>query len=428
MNKNVTIGQQARGMFKVQRVDAKTGQVIEDRPWRKNLILNSGLNMIHTRYWADAWRYASAGSGSDANYEDSGVGTAASDAAGNVTFTGYSLAASREGSIILWDTGEKGRVFAGSGGACIIKPAPGGGGIADGEFTLFRAERTTLVTPRVGFTYGFTGVCLASYPHTFTSVTTNTVLSRRTWDFPVEGSTVTYNEVGTHPVNANGTTCFSRMTIPGGITLDAGEQLRLVYQVTVTMNPVNAVQTGTMDIFGWPVAPALTTDVTWAIWELGLTGVDSSGNTNSATGVNWGVCNEPAALGAPGIDGGYSMWVTNQRQGFGTWSWPSTAPAHTGVLNSSYAGWPKTDNYVSDELVYSHDKQLKINATNGNYDTYGYITGFGQGFGMSTYPFYQAGQTMVGWYCEFDEDQKKTNIQNLLLGMKWSWSRELDID
>ena len=44
---------------------------------------------------------------------------------------------------------------------------------------------------------------------------------------------------------------------------------------------------------------------------------------------------------------------------------------------------------------------------------------------MTTYPFYQSQATQVGWTVEFDEDQTKTNIQNLALGMKFSWSREL---
>jgi hypothetical protein len=90
-------------------------------------------------------------------------------------------------------------------------------------------------------------------------------------------------------------------------------------------------------------------------------------------------------------------------------------------------GWPQIINYVNSGLVYSHEKQLKIGTTLGNYDTWGYICAIGQGYydsGSSHYP----NNYFVGWTLEFDEDQKKTDIQNLALGMKFSWSRELNMD
>lgn len=423
MSNNPNIGQKASGQFKVQVV--RNGQVIEDRPWRKNLILNSGLNIIRSYMWADAFHYASAGTDGSANYEDSGAGTAASDAAGNVTFTTYSLAVSRTGAIILWDSGEIGRITGGSGASCTITPAPGGAGIPDGPFTLFRAERTTLVAPRVGPTYGYTRTYLANYPHTFTSVNGNAITMRRTYDFPVEGSPVIYQEVGVHPVWANGATCFSRMTIPGGISLGVGDQLRLVYQLVVTFGPINAVQTGTMNVTGWPVLPALTTNVKWAIWKVGLSGVNADGSTGYAVPADWCHTNEPAVLQPLGLDGSWTMWLSSTRAGYGTWTFPGTSPNHPNYYDSNYAGWPQFVNYDSSGLVYSVEKQMKVGTTSANYDTWGYVRAFGQGFGMTTYPFYQSQATQVGWTVEFDEDQTKTNIQNLALGMKFSWSREL---
>lgn len=407
----------------MQVVDAKTKRIIEDRPWRKNLILNSGLNMIHTYLWADAMRWASAGTGTDANYEDSSTGTAVSDASGNVTFTGYTLAASREGAIILWDTGEQGRITGGSGSSCTITPAPGGAGIADGAFTLFRAERSVLVTPRVGGAYGFTGNCLASYPNTFSSISGNVITLRRTFEFPAEGSAVTYGEVGVHPINGNGATCFARMTIPGGIALTTGQQLRLIYQLVLTVGPTNAVQTGTMSITGWPVAPASTTNVKWALWGVGISSVLSTGATSTLGMSSQGMANEPSRCSTD-----WPLWVSPNRAGYTGWSWPTaTAHAHPGYSTSDVVGWPQIINYVNSGLVYSHEKQLKIGTTLGNYDTWGYICAIGQGYydsGSSHYP----NNYFVGWTLEFDEDQKKTDIQNLALGMKFSWSRELNMD
>lgn len=412
----------ARGQFKVQVIDSKTGVVVKDTPWRKNLILNSGMNIIATYVWADAMRWASAGTGTDANYEDSGAGTAACDASGNVTFTSYTLSASREGAIILWDTGEQGRIVSGSGSSCVVTPAPGGTGIADGAFTLFRAERTTLVTPRVG-AYGYTGTCLANYPNTFSSLAGNILTLRRTFEFPAEGSSVTYGEVGVHPVNGNGATCFSRMTIPGTISLVTDQQLRLIYQLILTIAPVNAVQTGTMSVSGWPVSPATTTNVKWALWGVGMSSVLSTGATNPFGMDTQGLANEPSICSAT-----WPLWISPNRAGYASWSWPTaTAHAHAGYSTSTITGWPKLVNYTSSGLVYSVEKQLKVGTTIGNYDTWGYIKAMGQGYydpGNSHYP----NSYMVGWTLEFDEDQKKTDIQNLALGMKFSWSRELSMD
>ena len=121
------------------------------------------------------------------------------------------------------------------------------------------------------------------------------------------------------------------------------------------------------------------------------------------------------------------MWVSNLRAGFGTWSFPGTPPNYPNPnhYDSDYPGWPKFVNYDSSGIVYTVEKQLKVGTTSANYDGWGYVRSFGQGYGLTSYPTYISSEKSVGWVVEFDEDQKKTNIQNLALGMKYSWSREL---
>ena len=82
---------------------------------------------------------------------------------------------------------------------------------------------------------------------------TGTIYMRRTYDFEIETSNQNINEVGLFPkatttVASDVGLMFSRVVLPATVTVLAGQQLRLTYEIQVTIGPV--VPT--------PAAPAIT--------------------------------------------------------------------------------------------------------------------------------------------------------------------------
>lgn len=103
----------------------------------------------------------------------------------------------------------------------------------------------------------------------------------RTFDFPVESSGVNYAELGWSPIDSAGANLFSRTLISGGtVSLTAGQSLRVVYELSVTVAPASTT-TENLSVSGWPVAPATNTEVTWKIQgDRTFSQIDSSGNSN----------------------------------------------------------------------------------------------------------------------------------------------------
>lgn len=86
------------------------------------------------------------------------------------------------------------------------------------------------------------------------SNTDNTVTFRRTYDHTVETSNVNYSEHGLSYTGASGNNLVTRALISGGtITILEGQQLRCVYDITVTLSPGTATAL-TVGGTGWPVS------------------------------------------------------------------------------------------------------------------------------------------------------------------------------
>ncbi len=87
----------------------------------------------------------------------------------------------------------------------------------------------------------------------------------RTFDFSTESGNVNYSELGWSYSDSAGANLFSRALISGGtISLTAGQSLRVVYELSITVAPASTT-TENLSISGWPVSPATSTEVTWKI-------------------------------------------------------------------------------------------------------------------------------------------------------------------
>jgi hypothetical protein len=449
-NKDITIkmpAQIATGTYRVGIVDGKTHEVKYMSPWRKNLILNSGLSSVAYRPWMECIRYCYAGYGTDPNYLDSGTTTADSDNAGAVTLTGGSvdLTSAVAGDSILWDTGEQGRIMSiGTPTACVISTeyaAPGG--IAAGQFTILYTSRAKLTGNVPGGAVlatspGAANLNLAGAPNQMVnyahSANSSIVTNRQTYDFPVVTNVAgeTYGEIGlswgqmtgSGPwTPANQPVLFSRIVIPGTLHLDQGDYLRVVYQLSLTIAPTGTTSTAmAIDNIGSPE----TWDGDSKLYNLGLS-IINVGNTSLGTNYTSldGYGNEPCVASSGWIDhpNSYTFWVSYE-QGAHSGSFPTGAPGtywNDYVMPTLVANAVR--NLYQSGLTYSQEKYASWAIGEANTSAIKAM-GFGiRNSGASTKPNITAYIINI-----FDAGHPKLNTQTLTLKIKYSWSRTLTID
>ena len=128
-----------------------------------------------------------------------------------------------------------------------------------------------------------TGTLLTGAGNAGRTVSGDTATFRYTFDHTVEGvGGANYTEHGISPYSSAGSNLFARSLISGGtVTVTEGQQLRVVYDVSVTVSP--ATQTAmTVGGTGWPVSGV--TDCTgYAIlgeWDYIVGSLDTNGDSN----------------------------------------------------------------------------------------------------------------------------------------------------
>ena len=133
---------------------------------------------------------------------------------------------------------------------------------------------------RLGAEVKRTGTLLASGTGT-ARYSDGRVVYTYTHDFTEETVNQNYAELGWSWSGSAGNNLFSRVLISGGtVTVLAGQQLRVVYTLTFSVTPY-AETSGTLTLSGWPVAPAATTDGTWATFGFGFAMMNSAGGISA---------------------------------------------------------------------------------------------------------------------------------------------------
>ncbi len=392
--------QAARGLYKVAVVDARTREVVwEQKDWRKNLILNNGMDRVALAAWCDCFTYGIAGNGttptnrSSSEVTASQSGTTVTATSGSFTFTSGDV-----GNMIKWSTNEEARITAFTSGTSVeVTPSQS---VAGATFVVYHTNQTSLAGELKR-----TATYLAGSPYCQTDVDLvyGIVKNRRTYDFTAETGTVSYTEVGVGWAASGGGTTFSRILLADAVVVNSGQQLRLVYELQITMTPFTP-QSFTAAVAGWPVAPSTTTTANQQVQLHGLSTIAASGVTTTSSG---GYANEPAYYG-----NNSKIWVSPSSTALAAFNSVVNRLTNSATCTTTLAAYVALSFYMDKTGVFLVSQANRTDL---------YTMGLGPEVPASNvYP------AQYNTFCVlFDEPQTKANTQTLTLTFRSSWTRVL---
>jgi hypothetical protein len=236
--------------FKAQVIERRAGhpdfgKVVFETPWASNLILENGMNHLSTFIITYLFGACAIGTGTTPTENSSGAITATCSGV-TVTSSTTFFQSSDVGALFRFSTGEKARI------ATYIDPnnvtTEGALGVSSPTlFTLYRIQQTGLGTELKRSSTFLTGAgnCGSTYSG-------GTYTHTRTYDFTAESSPTYYYEVGFSHTSTPGANLNMRGIFSGApVAVLAGQQLRVVYNVLVTVSPVSP-RARSVTISGWP--------------------------------------------------------------------------------------------------------------------------------------------------------------------------------
>lgn len=243
----------AKGRMQVHVVNRK-GEVIKTMPWQDNLILDQGMNYYATNNWANLMSFCVAGTGTTPT-RDIMDGTA--DQSGTtVTLTGstYSFSAGDVNKWIGWAAGgyqAKITAYLSATQVTVDRSQT----VSTATATLYRCDQVGLATEvkRTNTYPVYTYTDGRGASATFTSVGPPSVMTlRRTYDFTAEVGSVNYTEIGISPVATVANNLFARILLAGAVTVTSGQQLRITYELAITISGTNRPAQTLTSSTGWP--------------------------------------------------------------------------------------------------------------------------------------------------------------------------------
>jgi hypothetical protein len=246
--------------FKAQVIERRKGhpdegKVVYETPFAPNLILENGMTAIATNVVTSLFTYCAIGSDSTPTEQTSGAITATTSGTACTSNTAF-FNSGMVGQLIYFPgTGQSATITVFTDNQHVTLNATLG--IASGlVFDIFAINQTGL-----GAEIKRTNNYLTGSGNCGTTYSGGVYTHQRTYDFSIETGTVVYNEVGfsssaSAGANLNMRGIFS--TAP--ITVVAGQQLRVIYYVLVTVTPISP-RARTVPISGWP---ALEYDVAFS--------------------------------------------------------------------------------------------------------------------------------------------------------------------
>jgi hypothetical protein len=220
------------------------GSVAGTRARKRNLILDSGLDLVASQMLANLFSVAVVGTSATPVKRDSGAITFTR--AGNVvTASANFFEAADVNRLLKFDSGEEMYVTAFTDAQSVTVNVAGA--LAASEGTVWYVNQTGLLaeakrTNVYGTDSGDNGTTFVAVSKTF--------VHKRTFIFSAEAAGVTYREIGWSHTATAGNNLFGRDSITGGIALAAGQQLKVVVELTVAISP-NAPTAYANVIAGW---------------------------------------------------------------------------------------------------------------------------------------------------------------------------------
>lgn len=410
MNKNAKNGihQRIEGSYKIAVLDGQTNEIVwEQKDWRKNLILNDGMDHIYADAICNCFTYGIAGTGTRVNSIDS-AGSSGSVSGTTMTLhpagtlTDFTAPLSghiqqvEAGDMIKFSNNTEVMVVSVDGPTtATVTPSVS---ISELQFSVWKTAQTGLHIEKWRSNTYASGsqYCSSSYSG-------SVVTHRRTYDFPIEtGSLTTFTEIGVGWAPSGVKTTFSRILLSGApVSVDVGQRLRIIYQLAVTFAPTTPVSLSAI-VSGWPVAPSTNTSASQMIQQFSAGGNDFV-STISPLGTTQGFSFlEPSSTNA----GFFLSNVSYSLQPFGS------------SVDRSYQSF-STSNVI--KAAYITGSYLCEKSVNYGIFDFGHSDIRSMGFGSGS----AASASNQAFVLVFDQNQSKTTAQTLALTYRWTWARTL---
>lgn len=216
-------------------IDAATGRVVKKSKKKKNLVLDNGLDALaqstNACYPAEAAKFCQVGSSNDANRIDSGAITF--DQSGtSVTSSAGFFTSAMVGAILKYGSGSSGAeyyiaTYVDSQHVTVDTTAT----VSGSAGSVWMVNRTALVAP-IYITSSYqtsTGSCGTSYSG-------GSVSFKRTYNFPVQASAYSVNEIGWSPTNST-SYCLGRLVLSSTDTVGTSNYYQVVLTLTFAYSP-----------------------------------------------------------------------------------------------------------------------------------------------------------------------------------------------
>jgi hypothetical protein len=400
-----TAQQLVSGRAKVQSID-QAGRVAHDFGWTKNIILNTGMDAVANRYWADCFTNCALGNNDTPTIIQGGA-TTISQSNVTVTLSG--------GSFVFTNTAtDAGKVirFASGGSVRIVSVQSSTSAtvnlsqvIASTSFSVYQTTQTALFGEQVRSSELFAGPGACGTDLTLPG----TAVMKRTFDFPTQPrpDSAFYREIGLSWLSAPGSQLFSRMVLSADVEIKPTFFPRVIYEFRLILTPgVPTAKTAVFD--GWPVLPSTSLGAEECIEDWGIAVVNASGA--SVPGFYDGsvpiLSNEPSALADVLI--GLDTQALAPISGSSAPNRWAAGSAERLMANEPYVSGTFTRfRTVILDVNEAVSQQLRVFSM-------GHIVTPGARF----HPVY----TML-----FDENQTKTGAESLSARFALRWARNLDV-
>lgn len=417
------------GCYCIQVVDSTTDEIISDYGWHKNLILNSGMDAVASVALNIISQYAIAGTGSRPNYFTSSASTITQSAnyiglVNSSSIISFNQSASTNGTASYTSIVQVGDVIIDqfqSQSVVITSSLDGktlqisGSGLTFSTprtFTIWKTSQTSMQGENQRTSNYYPGFANTSSWNCGTVQSGSTLVMRRSYNFNPEVQSQSYTEVGTCWNSNTAVPIFSRYVLPQAVVLAPAQQLRLIYDLSVSYGQFGLI-TRSLNISGWPVGPSTNTLGTESIQNFNAPVIDANGNPNGS-----------------GIWGILSLDPSNQNEFF-VFASTYTASFYTGSATTGLANalpfaesspLSSVGSYVPGTYTNTKTGVLSIyQATSSNIMTIGFGTNvYNQFFNLVDNPWGNYGQCMI---FAFNQPQTKTSFQTLTLTWRWNWSR-----
>jgi hypothetical protein len=245
-------------------------EVVNEIPFKRNLIIDSGLHRINSQKWTQQIEGVAIGSGSGTTKRDSGSVTFARTGTTITASAGFFVAGD-VGRLLRWDTGEEVYItgfVSGTSATCATGPD-----IAAAQGTVWYVNLTGLVslveTTNTVNMIGDTGFNGAWFNNG------NQVVTKKTFITAARATPVTITEVAWGRYAGGVVTVFGMDFLDVPVSLGIGQSLRVTVQLTLNVSPYDSLIAVPNVGTNFNASGTLSCDRPWS--SLGLEYFTSSG-------------------------------------------------------------------------------------------------------------------------------------------------------